>query len=49
MLREVFFLQGRAVPAVAERLDAVRKGAMVGATREGGAVPEQGTGRDELP
>lgn len=41
--------QGRIVPAVAERPDAAREGAMAGATREGGAVSEQGTGRDELP
>jgi hypothetical protein len=50
MLRQVSLCpQGRTVPAVAKRSDAAGKGAMAGAIREGGAVSEQGTGRDKLP
>lgn len=40
--------QGHAVPIVAERPDAAGEGNMAGATRQGGAVSEQGPGRGEL-
>jgi hypothetical protein len=41
--------QGHALPSVSARPHAAGEGALAGATREGGALSEQGAGGGELP